>query len=311
MSYSSRRRLTALIGTEDVMNMQKVATTSIEALQQKCIQLRRAIIEEVEVAGSGHYGSSLSLVEILTALYYDFLRVRPQESKWPQRDRLVLSKGHGVSALYPILADLGFFEHEHLATFTQLESILGDHPDVKKVPGIDFSSGSLGHGLSVGCGMAEAVRLQGFDSRIVVVVGDGEMDEGQVWEAAAYAGHRRLGNLMAVMDRNKIQVDGSTSEILDLEPLADKWRSFRWKVREVDGHDLAALIHEYNEFEKRRIDSEGNTQPTMVIANTVGGKGIPFIENDANWHIGYLDGPDRTSALEQIEMMYHPKRGES
>jgi transketolase len=291
--------------------MQTAARASIEALQRKSTEVRRAIMDEVEVAGSGHYGSSLSLVEMLVALYYGFLRVRPVEPKWAERDRLILSKGHGVCALYPILADLGFFEEKHLKTFAQLGSILGDHPDVKKVPGVDFSSGSLGHGLSVGCGMAEAVRLQGFDSRIVVVVGDGEMDEGQVWEAAGYAAHNRLGHLMAVMDRNNIQVDGSTSDILDLEPLADKWRSFRWEVREVDGHDLKALLHEFDDFEKRRVASAGHTKPTMVIANTVGGKGIPFIENDADWHIGYLHGADRSSALEEIERMYSFDRSKS
>jgi transketolase len=280
--------------------MDAATTASVDALREKARDVRLAIMDEVEVAGSGHYGSSLSLVEILVSLYHGFLRVRPNKPAWPERDRMILSKGHGVSALYPILADLGFFERAHLDTFTQLGSILGDHPDVKKVPGIDFSSGSLGHGLSVGCGMAEAVRLQGHDSRIVVVVGDGEMDEGQVWEAAAYAAHRRLGNLMAVMDRNGIQVDGPTAEILDLEPLAEKWKAFRWEIREVDGHDVGALVAEFDRFERRRAESDGRTEPTMVIAHTTGGKGISFIEDDADWHIGYLDGPDREAAIEEI-----------
>jgi transketolase len=281
---------------------------SLVRLQEKCTDIRLAVMDEVEVAGSGHYGSSLSLVEILVSLYYGFLRVRPEEPKWPQRDRFILSKGHGVSALYPILADLGFFDASHLGTFAQLGSILGDHPDVKKVPGVDFSSGSLGHGLSVGAGMAEAVRLQGHDSRIVVVVGDGEQDEGQVWEAAGYAAHRGLSHLMAITDRNRIQVDGPTPAILDLSPLEAKWAAFGWRVVEVDGHDLAALLRAYEDFDAyRRANRSG--QPTMVIAHTTGGKGVSFIENDADWHIGYLEGPDREAALAEIRAMYPSPSG--
>jgi transketolase len=290
-----------------------VETRTLETtrdLQDKCTEIRLAILEEVEVAGSGHYGSSLSLIEILVSLYYGFLRVRPDDPKWAGRDRFILSKGHGVSALYPILADLGFFDPAHLGTFTQLGSILGDHPDVKKVPGVDFSSGSLGHGLSVGCGMAEAVRLRGFDSRVVIVVGDGEQDEGQVWEAAAYASYHGLANLLAITDRNRIQVDGATKEILDLEPLAGKWRAFGWRVLEVDGHDLRALLDGYHDFDNHRRAAGGNGQPTMIVAKTVGGKGIPFIEDQADWHIGYLDGPDRESAIRHIQSMYVMKSGE-
>jgi transketolase len=260
-------------------------------------------MEEVEVAGSGHYGSSFSLVEILVSLYYGFLRVRPDQPKWPERDRFILSKGHGVSALYPILSDLGFFDRAHLATFAQLGSILGDHPDVKKVPGVDFSSGSLGHGLSVGAGMAEAIRLRGYDSRVVVVMGDGEQDEGQVWEGAAYAAHRGLAHLLAVTDRNSIQVDGSTKEILDLSPLAAKWKAFGWRVVEVEGHDVEALLDAYRRFDAHRL-AEPHGQPTMVIAKTVGGRGVSFIEDQADWHIGYLEGADRAAALEEIRAMY-------
>jgi transketolase len=278
---------------------------SVVELQRRCTATRLAIMEEVEVAGSGHYGSSFSLVEILVSLYYGFLTIRPGDPGWARRDRFILSKGHGVSALYPILVDLGFFDRAHLATFTQLGSILGDHPDVKKVPGVDFSSGSLGHGLSAAAGMAEAVRLRGYDSRVVAVLGDGEQDEGQVWEAAAFVAHRRLAGLLAITDRNAIQVDGPTSDILDLSPLAAKWQSFGWRVAEVDGHDLRDLLDAYDTFDAYR-QAEPSGQPTMIIARTVGGRGVPFIENQADWHIGYLHGPDREAALRHVRSMYHP-----
>jgi transketolase len=282
---------------------------SVAELQKRCTSTRLAIMEEVEVAGSGHYGSSFSLVEILASLYYAFLRVRPSDPAWAERDRFILSKGHGVSALYPILADLGFFDSAHLATFTQLGSILGDHPDVKKVPGVDFSSGSLGHGLSAAAGMAEAVRLRGFDSRVVVILGDGEQDEGQVWEAAAFAAHRHLAGLLAITDRNAIQVDGPTSDILNLSPLAAKWQAFGWRVAEVDGHDLQALLDAYNSFDAYRLANPGG-EPTMIIAGTVGGRGVPLIENQADWHLGYLHGPDRDAAIRQLRSMYNPGQDE-
>lgn len=213
----------------------------------------------------------------------------------------MLSKGHACSALYPILADLGFFDRAELATFTRLGSILGDHPDRNKVPGVDFSSGSLGHGLSVGVGMALAQRLRGVAGRVVVVIGDGEQNEGQLWEAAAYAGAHRLGGLMAVMDRNGVQVDGTTEEVLDMEPVADKWRAFGWSVTEVDGHDLDALLEAYAAYDLRR--TEPGSPPTLVVARTTAGKGIGFIEGDAAWHVGYLHGDDRDEAIRQIRAM--------
>jgi transketolase len=259
-------------------------------------------LEEVQVAGMGHYGSSLSAVEILVSLYYGFLNVRPTDPNWAERDRLVLSKGHSCSALFPILADLGFFDASHLDTFTRLGSILGDHPDKKKVPGVDFSSGSLGHGLSIAVGMTLAQRLRRINSRIVVIHGDGEQNEGQVWEAAAYAGAHRLSNLLAVMDRNGIQVDGTTHEVLDFEPIEDKWKAFGWRVVHVDGHDLRALRRAYEEYDELR---QGAGQPpTMVIAHTVAGKGVDFITGDAAWHVGYLYGADHEEAIRQIRSMY-------
>lgn len=267
-------------------------------MERKCRDVRIAMLDESEVAGAGHYASSLSIVEILVGLYYSgFLNVRPPEPDWQERDRFFLSKGHGCSALYPILADLGFFDSEHLSTFANLGSILGDHPDVKKIPGIDFSSGSLGHGLSVGCGMSSALRHQGHASRVVVLMGDGEMNEGQVWEAAAYASYQELANLLVIIDRNRIQVDGPTEEILDFEPVVEKWESFGWRVNTVDGHSLEQLTAAYDAV----ADRTAFGAPSLIVAETTGGRGIGLIENQAAWHLGYLGGADRAAALEELQ----------
>jgi transketolase len=277
-------------------------TGGLAELETLCVETRLRILEEIEVAGGGHYGSSLSLVELLVSLYHRYLRVRPGEPDWADRDRLILSKGHGCSALYAVLADLGFFAREELHTFTRLGSNLGDHPDRNKVVGVDFSSGSLGHGLSVGVGMATGLRHHGSTGRVVVVIGDGEQDEGQMWEAAGYASARGLGNLMAVCDRNGVQVDGPTKEILDLEPMDAKWAAFGWNVREVDGHDLGALVTTWAEVAGEQ--QRPGARPTIVIARTKAGRGIPEIEGNAAWHVGYLDGEDLHAAVRSIREMY-------
>lgn len=279
-----------------------MASGTAANLARMCVQMRLRNLEMVDVAGSGHYGPAFSVVEILVSLYYGFLRVRPEEPDWPDRDRFVLSKGHAVSALYPVLADLGYFEDEVLDTFTRLGSSLGDHPDMKKVPGIDFSSGSLGHGLSIGVGMAEALRLQGRDSRVVVLAGDGELDEGQIWEAAGYAAHRRLGSLMTIVDANRVSVDGGVDDVLGLEPLDRKWEAFGWRTERVDGHDLDALLAAYARFDERR--REPGSPPTALIADTVAGRGVEFIEGMAEWHVGYFHGEDRERAEASIRAMY-------
>jgi transketolase len=280
---------------------------NIQALQQKCTEVRLSVLDQVAVAGSGHYGPAFSATEIFVALYYGFLRVDGQRPHWPERDRFVLSKGHACSGVYPILADLGFFDAEHLKTFTRLNSILGDHPDCRKVPGFDFSSGSLGHGLSVACGMAEGVRHQGFNSRVACVIGDGEQNEGQIWEAAGYAGFRKLSNLICICDRNEVCVDGRTEDIMSVEPMADRWRAFGWHVEELDGHDLGALVDAFDAFEQRR--REGG-KPTFIVAKTVSGKGVDFIEREAVWHLGYLHGADDVEARRQINGMYAQKQKE-
>lgn len=271
-----------------------------------CRAVRLAVLRQAQVAKIGHYGPALSAVEILVTLYHRLLRVDPADPAWAGRDRLILSKGHACSALYPILVDLGFFADEVLDTFTRLGSPLGDHPDVRKVPGIDFSSGSLGHGPSIGIGMVEGMRLQGIDGRVAVVIGDGEQNEGQVWEAAAYAGHNRLGELLLVCDRNGVCVDGRTEEIMSVEPMADRWRAFGWHVESVDGHDVEALTDAYRAYDERR--RQPDARPTIVIATTVSGRGIDFIEDDADWHLGFLAGTDHDRAVTRIDALAGAER---
>jgi transketolase len=247
-------------------------------LDERSKHLRRLIVRALDGGGRGHIGSSMSLVEIMRVLYDDVLRYRPLEPKWHERDRMILSKGHGCLALYVLLADKGFIPVEALDTFCRRDSILGGHPEAAKIPGVEASTGSLGHGLSFGLGMALAARIERRDTRVFVVMGDGEINEGSVWEAALCAGKHRLTHLTAIIDYNKVQSAGPTREIQDLEPLTDKWRAFGFAVEEVDGHDVAALSSLF-----RRLPLASD-RPSAIICHTVKGKGLPFAEHDANWH---------------------------
>ncbi len=247
-------------------------------LDERSKYLRRLVVRTLEGGGRGHVGSSLSLVEIMRVLYDDVLRYRAGEPKWPGRDRMILSKGHGCIAQYVMLADKGFIAHETLDTFCRRDSILGGHPEAAKIPGVEASTGSLGHGLSYGVGMALAARIERRDTQVIVVMGDGEIDEGSVWEAALCAGKHRLANLTAVVDYNKIQSAGPTREVQDLEPLLDTWRAFNFAAVDVDGHDVAALRKVFGSLPLAA------DRPSAVICHTVKGKGIPFAENDPNWH---------------------------
>jgi transketolase len=257
---------------------------------------RRETIRLIAIAKSGHYGSVFSAAEILVTLYYHLLRYDPQRPDWPDRDRFILSKGHAAVGLYPLLADVGFFDPALLDTYTRLGSPFGDHPDMRKIPGIDFSSGSLGHGLSVGVGTSLAARVTGRAYRVYVLLGDGEMDEGQVWEAAMSASHFRLGNLVAIIDRNRVSVDGDTAEVMNLEPLPDKWSAFGWRVLQVDGHNLEALLDCF-----ARLPDPTASQPTVIIAHTLAGKGVSFMEDRFEWHLGYLAPSDQARALADLE----------
>lgn len=248
------------------------------ALDQRSIYLRRLIVRALEGGGRGHIGSSLSLVEIMRVLYDDILRFRPTDPAWAGRDRCILSKGHGCLAQYVMLADKGFFPIDVLDGFCRYDSILGGHPEAGKIPGVEASTGALGHGLPIGMGRALAIRMKGQDARVFVITGDGEINEGSVWEAALSCSKHRLSNLVLMIDYNKIQSAGATAEILDLEPLVDKWRSFGFATAEVDGHDVEAL---------RRLLCRvplDRDRPTAIICHTIKGKGISFTENDADWH---------------------------
>jgi transketolase len=247
-------------------------------LDERSTYLRRLAIRTLAGGGRGHIGSTLSLIEIMRVLYDDILRYRADQPHWPERDRCILSKGHGCIAQYVMLAEKGFFPVALLDGFCRFDSILGGHPEAYKVPGVEASTGALGHGLPIGVGRALGLRLRGQDARVFVVTGDGEINEGSVWEAALSAAKHRLANLMVMVDYNKIQSAGPTAEILDLEPLGDKWRAFGFATIEVDGHDVEAL-----RVALRRVPLDPE-RPTAIICHTVKGKGVAFAENNADWH---------------------------
>ena len=247
------------------------------ALDERSRHLRRQIVRVLEGGGRGHIGTSLSLVEMLRVLFDSVLRYDAKNPKWPGRDRFILSKGHGCITLYVLLQEKGFFPEEELGKFCRFDGILGGHPD-PKVPGIEVSTGSLGHGLPIAVGMSVAAKRRGDPHRVIAVLGDGECNEGSVWEAAMSAAKHRLDNLTVIVDYNKHQSYGSTYEVLDLEPFADKWKAFGFATREVDGHDVGALEKLFAglPFEKGR--------PSAVICHTVKGKGVAFAEGDMKWH---------------------------
>jgi transketolase len=248
------------------------------------------------VAGSNgaHLGPGYSMAEIMATLYTGIIRHDPQNPVWPDRDIFILSKGHGVLGYYTILAECGYFPIELLKTFETKDSPLAGHPSIDKELGIEFSTGSLGHGLSIGVGIALAARMDGRDTDTYVYMGDGECNEGAVWEAAMSAHQFTLDNLVAVIDRNRIQSDGLSREIIDMGDMAEKWRSFGWLVREVDGHDIRQLL---DAFHKR---NRPNRQPYAVIAHTVKGKGVSFFENNNVWHHSKLNREQYVSALKEL-----------
>jgi transketolase len=246
-------------------------------LDRRSRELRKTIIKMLEASGRAHFGSAFSILEIVRVLYDDVLRYRPTDPKWPVRDRCLLSKGHGCLALYVVLADKGFFPEAELWRFCQQDGILGGHPE-HKVPGVEASTGSLGHGLSIGIGFALNARYEHADYRTFVLIGDGESNEGSIWEAAMCAGKHGLSNLTVIVDYNKQQSYGTTFEVQNLEPLGDKWRAFGWAVTEVDGHDIDALRRV---FSRLPLDPQ---KPSAVICHTVKGRGIGFVEHNPAWH---------------------------
>ena len=249
----------------------------LQELREQALQIRRNTWRALHAAGSGHMGGSLSAADLLAALYFHFLRLRPDDPNWTDRDRFVLSKGHANTALGAVLAQAGFVEDGFIDTFYAYESQFGMHPDIK-VPGVEMCTGALGHGLSVGLGMALGSKLQGRDWRTVVMLGDGELQEGSNWEAAMAAAHLAPLRLTAIVDYNKVQQSGHVADMLGLEPLADKWRAFGWQVGELDGHDMEAIVDALDAL------PEAPGKPSLLIAHTVKGKGTSFAEDTYVWH---------------------------
>jgi transketolase len=247
-------------------------------LRKKAKELRREILRTICKGGGGHIPASLSIVEILAVLYHDILNVDPGNPKEPNRDRFILSKGHAGVALYAILADRGFFDKKHLETFGKRGTILGGHPDMHKVPGVEASTGALGHGFPFGVGVALAGKIDRKNCRVFVLVGDGECQEGSVWEAALFAPQHKLDKLTVIVDYNKLQALDKLDKIVSLDPLAEKWKSFGWEVKEVDGHNISRL---QNIFKSLPFVPG---KPNLIIAHTIKGKGVSFMENVPIWH---------------------------
>jgi len=256
-------------------NAEVFSSSELAAIARR---LRRHIVTMIGQAGSGHPGGSLSAVEILTTLYFQVLRHNPTDPCWPERDRFILSKGHAAPLLYAVLAESGYFPLEELSSLRKLNSRLQGHTDCTLTPGVEMSSGSLGQGLSFGIGVALARRLNKQDYRVYVLLGDGECDEGQVWEAAMAAAHFKLDHLVAIVDNNGLQIDGWNRDVMNLEPLPQKWQAFGWHVIEVDGHDFAQLT---DAFARARLVKG---KPTAIIAHTIKGRGVSFMENVADFH---------------------------
>lgn len=277
-------------------NTLDLSADEIAFLREKARFIRLETIRLIEIAKVGHYSSVFSAAEIFAALYYDVMKIRPAEPNWPDRDRFLMGKGHAAVGLFPVLAEHGFISKEVLDGYTRLGNPLGDHPDMRKVPGIDFSSGSIGHALSAGAGMAWMGRFEKRPFNVFVMLGDGEMQEGQVWEAAIFGGHNKLSKLVAIIDRNGYQLDGKVDDVMTIEPLADKWRDFGWQVYEVDGHNIADLTRLLREVKA----DEARQKPACIIAKTIKGKGVSYMETEPGWHLGYLDPADAERAVAEI-----------
>ncbi len=266
----------------------------LATLRAKARLVRRDIVTMVHRANSGHVGGSLSATEIVVALYHEVMRHDPKYPQWSDRDRFVLSKGHCTPVLYAVLANCGYFPHEDLATFRSVGSHLQGHPYQPKTPGIDASTGTLGLGLSTACGMALGAKLRGAAHFTYVLCGDGEQQEGQIWEAAMFAHKYKLDHLIAFTDRNRLQTDGNTEDVMPLDPLVDKWRAFGWQSWEIDGHD-------YNEIvDAIATAATSPGRPTMIVANTIKGRGVSFMENVASWHGTPPNEQEHALALEEL-----------
>jgi transketolase len=262
-------------------------------LSKICRQVRRDIIEMTANAGSGHPGGSLSAVDLMTSVFFNHMRVDPKNPDDPNRDRFVLSKGHAAPCYYGVLAEMGFISRDEFKNFRQLHSILQGHPDCKKVPGVDASTGSLGQGCSIAVGMALGAKIQGKDTKVFALLGDGECQEGQIWEAFMAAAHHKLDNLTVIIDNNGLQIDGTNEEVMSLGDLPAKIRAFGFELFEIDGHDLDAI--------ETALSAPVSGKPKCILAHTVKGKGVSFMENQAGWHGKAPNAEQRQQALKELE----------
>ncbi len=267
-------------------------------LQKIAFRVREGIVDTTFHCGGSHIGGAFSQTDIMVALYYKYMKLDPKKPLWSARDRFILSKGHGGIGHAVILGDLGFFDQKDLKNFNKTGSPFGMHLDWLKVPGVDASTGSLGHGLSIGIGMAIAARLQKKKWHTYCIMGDGELNGGPVWEAAQSAAHFKVTNLTTFIDRNKLCIDGSTEEIMGLEPLADKWEAFGWRVISIDGHDFDQICKAIDDAHAEK------EKPVIIIADTIKGKGVKFMEGEKAWHYGGLDETARDKALKQLRAAY-------
>jgi transketolase len=276
---------------------EELRSQEVERVRDRALFVREETVRLISIAKTGHYASAFSCAEIFAALYYGgILNLRQGEPDWPDRDRFLMGKGHAAVGVYPILADYGFLPKEVLDEYTRLGNPLGDHPDMRRVPGIDFSSGSLGHALSAGLGMILGSRVADRDFKVFVLLGDGELHEGQIWEAAMCASHHKASNLIAIVDRNQYSLDGRVEDVISVEPLVAKWEAFGWEAHEVDGHDAEALLRKLRSVR----DDEDRQDPAVIIAHTVKGKGVSFMESEMGWHLGWLQSEDEKDVLEEL-----------
>ena len=267
----------------------------VQSLEARAREIREQTIRLGVKSGSTHFGGSLSMVDLLAVLYFHVMRIDPRRPDWDERDRFILSKGHGATSYCPTLAAAGFFPTSAMDDINHLGSAFGMHIDMRKIPGVDMSTGSLGHGLPVAVGMALADRVQQKHRRVFCLMGDAEQNEGSIWEAAQAAGHFKLGRLCAIVDRNRYSSEGDTEEILAIEPLHEKYAAFGWNARRVDGHSIPALLAAF-----AALPDDDRAQPTAIVADTVKGKGVSFMEAGAAWHYGALSEEDEAKALAEI-----------
>ena len=273
--------------------MEKIS--QIDQLKKKAEEIRYDIISMIGEAGSGHPGGSLSAADIGAMLFFNEMNYDPQNPKWQDRDRFILSKGHAAPLLYALLANTGYFEKNELKTLRKYKSRLQGHPASYMLPGVEVSTGSLGQGLSISCGIALAGKMDNKKYRVFTLLGDGELDEGQVWEAAMFAAHKKLDNLCAIVDRNHLQIDGDTEKVMALEPLKAKWDAFGWHTIFIDGHDITGILHAFEELNSIK------NKPTVILAKTVKGKGVSFMENKAGWHGKAPNQDELELALKEIK----------